>query len=203
MTDDRSNGDTASANANPWSGTGSFAGNPSEQITQSLKSVSEALKSAGERVASTSQEVGLCAIRQAEQNTQQLFDTLRAMAGTSSPREVTELYTRFVSESAKSHAAQLQGGVDTDHRRSRQGADAEVTRPCRGPLEKSGRRHRLRPVPFPASRSARAGAAARFHPVRARGRPRNSPSDRANRRTPAPAGGNDRPAPHRTGRQSQ
>jgi hypothetical protein len=107
MTDDRSNGDTASANANPWSGTGSFAGNPSEQITQSLKSVSEALKSAGERVASTSQEVGLCAIRQAEQNTQQLFDTLRAMAGTSSPREVTELYTRFVSESAKSHAAQL------------------------------------------------------------------------------------------------
>jgi hypothetical protein len=107
MTDDRSNGDTASANANPWSGAGSFAGNPSEQITQSLKSVSEALKSAGERVASTSQEVGLCAIRQAEQNTQQLFDTLRAMAGTSSPREVTELYTRFVSESAKSHAAQL------------------------------------------------------------------------------------------------
>ena len=107
MTDDRSNGDTTSGAANPWSGAGGFAGNPSEQITQSLKSVSEALKSAGEKVASTSQEVGLCAIRQAEQNTQQLFDTLRAMAGTSSPREVTELYTRFVSESAKSHAAQL------------------------------------------------------------------------------------------------
>jgi hypothetical protein len=108
MTDDRSSGDNAaSATANPWNGAGSFAGNPTEQITQSLKSVSEALKSAGERVASTSQEVGLCAIRQAEQNTQQLFDTLRAMAGTSSPREVTDLYTRFVSESAKSHAAQL------------------------------------------------------------------------------------------------
>jgi len=96
MTDDRSGGA-------PGSGTG----NPAEQITQSLKTVNDALRSAGERVASTSQEVGLTAIRQAEQNTQALFDTLRAMAATSSPREVTELYSRFVSESAKSHAAQL------------------------------------------------------------------------------------------------
>lgn len=97
MTDDRSN-----------AGGPSFGGgNPADQITQSLKSVTEALKAAGERVASSSQEVGLCAIRQAEQNSQQLFETLRAMAGTKNPREVTELYSRFVTESAKSHAAQL------------------------------------------------------------------------------------------------
>jgi len=106
MSDDRSNGDAPQGAANPWSGL-SGGVNPAEQVTQSLKSVNEALKSASEKVASTSQEVGLCAIRQAEQNSQALFDTLRAMASTSNPREVTELYTRFVSESAKSHAAQL------------------------------------------------------------------------------------------------
>ncbi|MDB5688222.1 MAG: hypothetical protein JWL91_98 [Sphingomonas bacterium] len=107
MTDDRSNSDAPRGGNNPWGAGAGFTGNPAEQITQSLKTVNEALKTASERVASTSQEVGLCAIRQAEQNTQQLFDTLRAMAATTSPREVTELYTRFVSESAKSHAAQL------------------------------------------------------------------------------------------------
>lgn len=107
MTDDRSSGDAPGGSTSSWAGATGFSGNPAEQITQSLKTVNEALKSAGEKVASTSQEVGLCAIRQAEQNTQQLFETLRAMAATTSPREVTELYTRFVSESAKSHAAQL------------------------------------------------------------------------------------------------
>jgi hypothetical protein len=105
MTDDRSSGDTAQGAANAWAGM--TGGNPSEQVTQSLKTVNDALKSASEKVASTSQEVGLTAIRQAEQNTQALFDTLRAMAATTSPREVTDLYTRFVSEAAKSQAAQL------------------------------------------------------------------------------------------------
>jgi len=114
MTDDRSGGGPDSGGApsggasTGWAGQATAGpGNPAEQVTQSLKAVSEALKTAGERVASTSQEVGLCAIRQAEQNTQQLFDALRAMASTSNPREVSELYTRFVSESAKNHAAQL------------------------------------------------------------------------------------------------
>ena len=84
-----------------------IASNPADQITKSLKTVNEALKAASERVASTSQEVGMCAIKQAEQNTQTLFETLRAMAATKSPKEVTELYTRFVSDSTKAQAAQM------------------------------------------------------------------------------------------------
>ena len=84
-----------------------IGGNPADQITKSLKTVNEALKAASERVASTSQEVGMCAIKQAEQNTQTLFETLRAMAATKSPKEVTDLYSRFVSDSAKAHADQL------------------------------------------------------------------------------------------------
>jgi len=107
MTDDTSGDGKPHDSGTPWGHAMSFSGNPAEQITQSLKAVNEALKSAGERVASNSQEVGLCAIRQAEENSRQLFDTLRAMAATSNPREVGELYTRFVSDSAKSHAAQL------------------------------------------------------------------------------------------------
>jgi hypothetical protein len=125
MTDDRSSGG-GSAGSSASGSSGGFASNPAEQVTQSLKTVSDALKSAGERVASTSQEVGLCAIRQAEENTQKLFDTLRAMAGTSSPREVTELYTRFVSESAKSHAEQLREMGELFARTSRE-AWAPVT----------------------------------------------------------------------------
>jgi hypothetical protein len=107
MTDDRTNEGKPHDSGTPWGHATSFAANPAEQITQSLKTVNDALKSAGERVASSSQEVGMCAIRQAEENSRQMFDALRAMASTSSPREVTELYTRFVSESAKNHAAQL------------------------------------------------------------------------------------------------
>jgi hypothetical protein len=76
--------------------------NPAEQLTQSLKTVSEALKSAGERVASSSQEVGLCALRQAEQNSQALFDTLRAMASAKTQaeqlREMSELLARTSRE---------------------------------------------------------------------------------------------------------
>ena len=83
------------------------AGNPADQISQSLKAVSEALRSASERVTSSSQEVGLCAIKQAQQNSEALFETLRAMAATTSPKEISELYTRFVSDSAKAHADQL------------------------------------------------------------------------------------------------
>jgi hypothetical protein len=137
MTDDRSNADQNSG-ATPsgaasmgWAGQGTagqgFGGsNPADQVTQSLKAVSEALKSASEKVASSSQEVGMCAIRQAEQNSQQLFDALRAMASTTSPREVTELYTRFVSESAKNHAAQLREMGELFARTSRE-AWAPVT----------------------------------------------------------------------------
>jgi hypothetical protein len=140
MTDDRSDarqdksrgnsedggGKPSGAASTGWAGQATAGGNPAEQVTQSLKAVSEALKSASERVASSSQEVGLCAIRQAEQNSQQLFDALRAMAGTTSPREVTELYTRFVSESAKNHAAQLREMGELFARTSRE-AWAPVT----------------------------------------------------------------------------
>ncbi|MDB5662972.1 MAG: hypothetical protein JWM38_904 [Sphingomonas bacterium] len=101
-------GEPSGAASMGWAGQDSTgAGNPGDQITRSLKTVTEALKVAGERVATSSQEVGMCAIKQAEQNTQQLFDTLRQMAATKNPKEVTDLYTRFVTESAKSHAAQL------------------------------------------------------------------------------------------------
>jgi len=132
MTDDRSGGgqdgggNPSGAASMGWAGQSTAGGNPAEQVTQSLKAVSDALKSAGERVASTSQEVGLCAIRQAEQNTQQLFDALRAMAATTNPREVSELYTRFVSESAKNHAAQLREMGELFARTSRE-AWAPVT----------------------------------------------------------------------------
>jgi hypothetical protein len=115
MTDTRSTGETGQGGAPSgaasvgWAGQASAGGgtNPADQITQSMKAVTDALKAAGERVASNSQEVGLCAIRQAEANSRQLFEALRAMAATKSPREVTELYTRFVSDSAKTHADQL------------------------------------------------------------------------------------------------
>lgn len=111
--DNRDGGGAPSGGAGTgWAGqdsAGEFipGGNPADQITRSLKTVSEALKAATEKVASSSQEVGLCAIKQAEQNTQALFETLRAMAATKSPKEVGDLYTRFVSESAKAHAEQL------------------------------------------------------------------------------------------------
>jgi hypothetical protein len=132
MTDDRSNADQdngttpSGAASMGWAGQSTAGSNPAEQVTQSLKAVSEALKSASEKVASSSQEVGMCAIRQAEQNSQQLFDALRAMASTTSPREVTELYTRFVSESAKNHAAQLREMGELFARTSRE-AWAPVT----------------------------------------------------------------------------
>lgn len=115
MTGDEKSGMGTSAGAGTgWAGqdsagsggTGS-GGNPADQITRSLKTVSDALKSASERVASSSQEVGLCALKQAEQNTNALFDTLRAMASTKSPKEVGDLYTRFVSDAAKAQADQL------------------------------------------------------------------------------------------------
>ena len=102
---DRGDGPASATGGAGW--TGGMAGNPSEQITQSLQSVSAALKSASEKVAASSQEVGLCALKQAERNTQALFETLRAMAATKSPKEVGELYAGFVNDSAKAHADQL------------------------------------------------------------------------------------------------
>ncbi len=95
---------TGAAGTGQASGAG---GSPADQLGQSLKTVTDALKSAGERVTSSSQELGQCAMRQAEQNFRTLFDTLRAMSATRSPAEVGELYTRFVSDSAKTHADQL------------------------------------------------------------------------------------------------
>ena len=126
MSDDNRSGegDSSGGASNPWMG--QAGGSPADQLTQSLKTVSDALKSASERVASSSQEVGLCAIRQAEQNTRTLFDTLRAMAGTKNPREVGDLYTRFVSDSAKTHADQLREMGEVLARNSRE-AWAPVT----------------------------------------------------------------------------
>ncbi len=118
-----------------WAGQESSGASPTDQITRSLKTVSEALKAASERVASSSQEVGMCAIRQAEQNTQTLFDTLRAMASTKSPKEVSELYTRFVSESAKAHAAQLREMGELLARTSRE-AWAPVTEALASQVQK-------------------------------------------------------------------
>ena len=83
------------------------AGTPSDQVTKSLQSVTETLKAAGERAAAASQEVGQCAIRQAEQNAARLFETLKGMASAKGPAEVSKLYMQFVSESAKKQAEQL------------------------------------------------------------------------------------------------
>jgi hypothetical protein len=78
-----------------------------DQLTETWQSVRDALKQAAERISANSREVGLCALKQAEQNSAQLFDTLRAMASTKNPTEVSSLYSRFITESARQHAEQL------------------------------------------------------------------------------------------------
>ena len=83
------------------------SGSPSDQFTTSLKSVTDAFKTAGEQAAAAGQDISQCAIRQAEQNAANLFDTLKVMASAKGPAEVTQLYTQFVSESAKKQADQL------------------------------------------------------------------------------------------------
>ncbi len=84
-----------------------LAGNPIDQVRTSLESVTDALKAATESTSARGQEVGLCAIKQAEQNAAQMFETLRVMASAKDPVEVSQLYTQFVSESAKRQAEQL------------------------------------------------------------------------------------------------
>ena len=45
--------------------------NPAEDATRSLKIASDAVKRAAEMVASSGQEIGACALRQAQHNTEQ------------------------------------------------------------------------------------------------------------------------------------
>jgi hypothetical protein len=78
-----------------------------EQLAETWQDVREALQEAAQRISAGSHEVGLCALKQAEQNSAQLFDTLRAMASTKNPTEVASLYSRFITESAQQHAEQL------------------------------------------------------------------------------------------------
>ena len=83
------------------------AGGPLDQVKMSLQSVTDALKAASESASARGQEVGLCAIKQAEQNATQMFETLRGMAAAKDPVKVSQLYTQFMSESAEKHAEQL------------------------------------------------------------------------------------------------
>lgn len=78
-----------------------------EQLAETWQGVREALQEAAQRISAGGHEVGLCALKQAEQNSAQLFDTLRAMASTKNPTEVASLYSRFITESAQKHAEQL------------------------------------------------------------------------------------------------
>ena len=80
---------------------------PIDQVKASLQSVTDALKAASESASARGQEVGLCAIKQAEQNATQMFETLRGMAAAKDPVKVSQLYTQFMSESAEKHAEQL------------------------------------------------------------------------------------------------
>jgi hypothetical protein len=81
--------------------------NPVDQVTQGMKTVSEALKAAGEKAVQGHQEIAQCAMRQAEENAAQLMETLKTMGSNQNPSEVGAAYTRFVTEAAQKNAKQL------------------------------------------------------------------------------------------------
>ena len=60
---------------------------PADDIQRSFNTVTGALKAAGENVMTSNQEIGLCAIKQAEENVSLLFNTLRDIAGSKSPSD--------------------------------------------------------------------------------------------------------------------
>ncbi len=80
---------------------------PVDQVKKIATSVTDALKNASDRVTAGSKDVGMCALKQAEQNTSRLFETLQGMASAKDPSEVAQLYSQFVTESTKTHAEQL------------------------------------------------------------------------------------------------
>jgi hypothetical protein len=73
-----------------------------------MNAVTTALHSATEQVQAGSQAVGLCAIKQAEEGTALLFNTLRDMASTRDPSALASLYSQYLTRSAEQNAQQLQ-----------------------------------------------------------------------------------------------
>ena len=85
---------------------GTGAASP-EQLQRTMKEVASAIHAATERVQAGSQAVGLCAIKQAEEGTALLFNTLREMASTKDPSAIASLYAQYLRRSAEQNAQQL------------------------------------------------------------------------------------------------
>jgi len=84
--------------------------NPAEaaaQVQKLVENISEAFQSAGQKLAATGTDIGTRAVTQAQQNTSQMFDTLKEMAAAQSPTEASRLYAQFLTKSTQQHAQQL------------------------------------------------------------------------------------------------
>lgn len=79
----------------------------SEQAAAPWQQVQDALKSVGDRLLATREEVGVCALRQAEENSAAVFEALKAMASTRSPADIYLIYSRFLNDAAQRNGAQL------------------------------------------------------------------------------------------------
>lgn len=79
----------------------------SEQAAAPWQQVQDALKSVGDRLVATREEVGVCALRQAEENSAAVFEALKAMASTRSPADIYLIYSRFLNDAAQRNGAQL------------------------------------------------------------------------------------------------
>jgi len=79
----------------------------SEQAAAPWQQVQDALKSVGDRLLATREEVGVCALRQAEENSAAVFEALKAMASTRSPAAIYLIYSRFLNDAAQRNGAQL------------------------------------------------------------------------------------------------
>lgn len=81
--------------------------NPVDQVTQGMRTVTEAFQSAGQKAIAGHQEVAECAMKQAQENAGKLMETLKSMASNGDPSQIATAYAKFVTDAAQTNAKQL------------------------------------------------------------------------------------------------
>jgi hypothetical protein len=77
-----------------------------KQLRQTATSVAAAVKGSTERLAENSKDIGLCALRQGQQNSARLFAALQDMAKASDAASASQVYSSFLQEAAQIHVDQ-------------------------------------------------------------------------------------------------
>ncbi|HEX7856460.1 MAG TPA: hypothetical protein VF503_22525 [Sphingobium sp.] len=78
-----------------------------DHVSQMARSAATALKGSSERIAESSREIGLCAVKQAQYNSTRLFAALHDMASSQDAASASRIYSSFLTESSQVHAEQV------------------------------------------------------------------------------------------------